>query len=201
MESYDGREAQWHVAGITITDPSTGTKYRFPIGQWIDINNDGDEFECQDKQEDSVSQQRHRRLINYEIIVHTGDEPGAGTDANVSIILYGTLGDTGIRPLKQKGRNLFEKKQIDKFTIECLELGKLDIYPSFHPQYSLLGQLTKLHIEHDNSGLLNADWFLDKVEVINQDTHESTTFPCNRWLGKKHDDHEIQRDLLPIHMS
>lgn len=185
LESKDGREAQWHVAGITITDPSTGTRYAFPIGQWIDINNDGDIFECQDKQEDSVAQQRHRRLINYEIIVHTGDESGAGTDANVSIILYGTLGDTGVRPLKQKGRDLFERKQIDKFTIESLDLG----------------QLTKLHIEHDNSGVLNADWLLDKVEVINQDTHETTTFPCNRWLGKKHDDGEIQRDLLPIHTS
>ncbi len=124
LESRDGREAQWHVALITITDPSTGTKYNFPINQWIDINNNGDIFKCDTKEEDAVSQQRHRRLINYKIIVHTGNEPGAGTDANVSIILYGTLGDTGTRPLKQKGRNLFEKNQIDEFTIECLELGK-----------------------------------------------------------------------------
>ena len=48
----------------------------------------------------------------------------AGTDANVSIILYGTLGDTGVRPLKQKGRNLFERGQVDEFVIECLDLGK-----------------------------------------------------------------------------
>lgn len=48
----------------------------------------------------------------------------AGTDANVSIILYGTLGDTGMRPLKQKGRNLFERGQVDEFVIECLDLGK-----------------------------------------------------------------------------
>ena len=44
-------------------------------------------------------------------MVYTGDVSGAGTDANVSIILYGTLGDTGNRPLKQKGRNLFERGQ------------------------------------------------------------------------------------------
>jgi hypothetical protein len=64
-----------------------------------------------------------------------------------------------------------------------------------------IGDLTKLHIEHDNSGLLNADWFLDKVEVINMENQETIVFPCNRWLGKKHDDNEIQRDLLPMHMS
>lgn len=125
LDSYDGREAQWNVARITVTDPSTGIKYHFPIGQWIDINNVGDEFQCEGKEEDAASQQRHRRLINYEIIVHTGNESGAGTDANVSIILYGSLGDTGVRPLKQKGRNLFEKNQVDKFTIECLDLGML----------------------------------------------------------------------------
>jgi hypothetical protein len=124
LQRYEGREGQWHVAHVMITDPSTGTKYDFPIGQWIDINNDGDEFVCGDRIEDSVAQQRHRHLINYKIIVHTGNESGAGTDANVSIILYGTLGDTGVRPLKQKGRNLFEKDQIDEFTIECLDLGK-----------------------------------------------------------------------------
>ncbi len=63
-----------------------------------------------------------------------------------------------------------------------------------------IGDLTKLHIEHDNA-MISPDWFLDKVEVINMDTNESVVFPCNRWLGKKHDDHEIQRDLLPMHAS
>ncbi len=122
--SRDGRDAQWHVAGLTITDPSTGTRYKFPVRQWIDINNDGDVFECSDKKEDSIAQQRHRQTIKYKIIVHTGDVSGAGTDANVSIILYGSLGDTGHRPLKQRGRNLFEKGQVDEFIIESLDLGK-----------------------------------------------------------------------------
>ncbi|CAF1021141.1 unnamed protein product [Rotaria sordida] len=70
---------------------------------------------------------------------------------------------------------------IDKFIIECLDLGKLN----------------KLHIEHDNA-LFSPDWFLDKVEVINMETDEKVVFRCHRWLGKKHDDHEIQRDLLPM---
>ena len=99
--------------------------------QWIDINNDGNVFECTDKTEDTVTQQRHRLTINYKVIVHTGDVSGAGTDANVSIILYGTLGDTGTRPLKQRGRNLFERGQTDEFIIECLDLGKKYIFYSF----------------------------------------------------------------------
>lgn len=59
------------------------------------------------------------------MVVHTGDRSGAGTDANVYIILYGTLGDTGKRHLEQKGRNLFEQGQIDKFEIEALDLGNI----------------------------------------------------------------------------
>ncbi|CAF1201995.1 unnamed protein product [Adineta steineri] len=133
LKTYEGREAMWHVAHVTVTDPSTGVKFEFPVRKRIDINNEGD-------------------------VSH------AGTDANVSIILYGTLGDTGIRKLKQKG------------------------------------DLTKLHIEHDND-MISPDWFLDKVEVINIDTNETIAFLCNRWLGKNYDDHKLQQDVLPIKIS
>lgn len=129
---------------MTITDPSTGTEYElnarsrkssvviasfrcryiFPVRSWIALDDDGKAFECTDKKEDIVNQQRHRQPTKYKIVVHTGDVKKAGTDANVSIILYGTLGDTGVRPLKQKGRNLFEHGQADEFVIECLDLGK-----------------------------------------------------------------------------
>ena len=50
---------------------------------------------------------------------------GAGTDANVSITIYGENGDSGKRPLKQRFRDLFERKQTDKFALEILDLGEL----------------------------------------------------------------------------
>ena len=53
----------------------------------------------------------------------TGNVPRAGTDANVSLTMYGTNGDSGKRPLAQAMRNLFEKGQTDKFTIEAIDLG------------------------------------------------------------------------------
>ena len=62
--------------------------------------------------------------IKYEVIVHTGDKFGAGTNANVHITLYGEHGDTGKRALTQSMRDLFERKQVDKFTIEAVDLGK-----------------------------------------------------------------------------
>jgi hypothetical protein len=134
-------------------------RYRFPVQQWIHINNEGYVFDAVDHRENSIvtppqtprtppprtprtprpppqtpprtpqtpQQQYHRRSIHYKIIVHTGNVSGAGTDSNVSIILYGNLGNTGSKPLKQKGRDLFEKNQTDEFIIESLELGKTNL--------------------------------------------------------------------------
>ena len=65
--------------------------------------------------------------MKYEVLVKTGDVKGAGTDANVDLIIYGENGDTGKRPLKQRFRDLFEKNQVDKFEIEALDLGKLPV--------------------------------------------------------------------------
>ncbi|CAF1383479.1 unnamed protein product [Adineta steineri] len=118
LNTYEGRGAMWHVAHVTVTDPSTGVKFEFLVRKWIDINNQGNVFECAEKKEDTIAQQCHRHTIKYKIIVHTSDVSHAGTDANVSIILYGTLGDTGIRELKQKGPILFERGQVDEFIIE-----------------------------------------------------------------------------------
>ena len=62
--------------------------------------------------------------ITYTIIVYTGDVFGSGTNANVSIVLYGENGDTGERALTQSFRDLFERNQVDKFEITAVDLGK-----------------------------------------------------------------------------
>ncbi|CAF4769550.1 unnamed protein product, partial [Rotaria sp. Silwood2] len=159
-------------------------RYEFPVRQWITINNEGDTFDYVNKKEYSITQEYHRRTINYKIFVHTHYVSSASTNANASIILYGTLGNTGNILLKQKGQNLFEHNGVDEFVIECLELGKL----------------TKLHIENHNFMFLS-EWFLDKIEALNMDTNEKVVFPCKQFFGGKHDDHETQRDLLPIYIS
>ena len=67
--------------------------------------------------------------------------------------------------------------QCDKFTIEAVDLGKP----------------FKVRIRHDNSGF-NAAWFLDRVEVIDDDG-ETHQFHCERWLSKKKDDGKLERSL------
>ena len=113
--------------------------------------------------------------------MYTADVAYAGTDANVSIVIYGENGDTGQRKPTKKMVNLLARAQKDVFTIEALDFG----------------QLKRLRIEHDNKGF-GAGWMLDKVEVINLDSSEIVQFPCNQWFDKKKGDGLISRELFPI---
>jgi hypothetical protein len=118
--------------------------------------------------------------VKYDIAVFTGNEKGAGTNANVFITIYGRNGDTGKRPLTQKLRDLFERNQQDNFQIEAVDLG----------------DITKIKIEHDNAGF-RPGWFLDRVEITNLASNHKWTFPCNTWLDKDKGDNRIERELFP----
>ena len=115
----------------------------------------------------------------YVVDVYTADKFGAGTDANVYCTIFGDKGDTGERELSKSEThtNKFERKQMDRFKIECANLG--DIY--------------KLKIRHDNSGVMNADWLLERVEVV--DDIKTYVFHCEQWLSKSKGDKKIERTL------
>lgn len=69
---------------------------------------------------------------------HESVSSGAGTDANVWIIIFGENGDTGTLALKECNKsNKFERKQVDTFRFT-------DILS--------LGDLSKVRVWHDNSG-------------------------------------------------
>lgn len=118
--------------------------------------------------------------VKYEIIVITGDEKGAGTDANVFVAIYGSNGDSGRRQLRQRFRNLFERGQTDRFLLEMLDMGELQ----------------KVRMEHDNAGV-NPGWLLDRVEVTNTANGVTTIFLCGKWLDTKRADGHISRILYP----
>uniref|UniRef100_A0A3P9KDP6 Lipoxygenase homology domains 1a n=1 Tax=Oryzias latipes TaxID=8090 RepID=A0A3P9KDP6_ORYLA len=130
--------------------------------------------------ESFASKARSLVPVKYEIIIITGDEKGAGTDANVFITIYGSNGDSGRRQLRQKFRNLFEREQTDRFVLEMLDMG----------------DLWRVRMEHDNSGL-SPGWLLDRVEVTNTANGVTTIFICGKWLDKKKADGQIFRVLYP----
>jgi len=62
---------------------------------------------------------------SYHIHVKTGDVSGAGTDANVYIVIFGAKGDTGQLMLRQSAsfKNKFERGKTDVFKIEATDIG------------------------------------------------------------------------------
>jgi lipoxygenase homology domain-containing protein 1 len=106
-------------------------------------------------------------VVKYRVTVRTGDKRGAGTDANVFVILHGPDGDTGKRNLESAGNN-FERGNADVFGIEAFDVG----------------ELTKITIGHDGSGF-GSGWFLDNVVVRDETLHNKEyKFQCGRWLDK-----------------
>ncbi|XP_069323942.1 lipoxygenase homology domain-containing protein 1 [Eulemur rufifrons] len=177
------RELVWHVKTITITEMEYGNVYFFNCDCLIPLKRKRKYFkvfEVTKTTESFASKIQSLVPVKYEVIVTTGYEAGAGTDANVFVTIFGANGDTGRRELKQKMRNLFERGSTDRFFLETLELG----------------ELRKVRLEHDSSGYCSG-WLVDKVEVTNTSTGVATIFNCGRWLDKKRGDGLTWRDLFP----
>lgn len=115
------------------------------------------------------------------LYVCTGDVSSAGTDANVSCVIFGALGDSGEQKLKSSEtfRDKFERGNTDVFSVKCLDLG----------------QLSKLRIWHDSKGLKGASWFLDNVAVVEEETQSRYDFACGQWLSKSKEDKQTMREL------
>ncbi|XP_044862525.1 lipoxygenase homology domain-containing protein 1-like isoform X2 [Mauremys mutica] len=112
-------------------------------------------------------------LVEYIIKVYTGDKKGAGTDANVHVILFG---DEDSSELVQLTKPLEHQ---DPF-----ERGKSDI---FRIKTKSLGRLRSIEIGHDGKGFASG-WFLEKVEITDSSTNEVYCFNCSRWLAEDEND-------------
>eukprot|EP00047_Mylnosiga_fluctuans_P014195 m.36272 g.36272 ORF g.36272 m.36272 type:complete len:2392 (+) comp5381_c0_seq2:48-7223(+) len=189
-----GIGAGWHLNKIVLINQETKEGYEFICDRWLAKDEDDGEIvrelplttkltAAKDGQAVKRTEVAIKKIV-YKVHVYTGDKFGAGTDANVSVVIKGSNGDTGPRELKdsEQHRNKFERNQLDTFEIEAVDLGDLE----------------EVKVWHDNSGA-GASWFLDRIEVEAEGGAKSV-FPCNRWLSKSEDDKEISR-TLPIHLD
>jgi hypothetical protein len=62
---------------------------------------------------------------HYRVILRTGDVRGAGTDANVFIILHGSKGSTGLFSLETAANN-FERGACDEFAFKASDVGNIE---------------------------------------------------------------------------
>ena len=122
------------------------------------------------------------------VVVHTGDVFNGGTTANVSMWLVGSSSNSGKLELcescavEQKG-DLFDSGATDRFEVAISDLG----------------QLQKMRIMTDDSGMFSS-WFLERIEVWAIDRpKEQWSFTARRWLKKTDDETlpEIEVDVDP----
>ncbi|XP_016404113.1 lipoxygenase homology domain-containing protein 1-like [Sinocyclocheilus rhinocerous] len=176
-------EASWFVEEVVVTEKELGNKYIFRCDAAIPLSSKRDEFqtfECSKFIESFTSKAQSLVPVKYELIVITGDEKGAGTDANVFITIFGSNGDSGQRQLTKKFQNLFERGQTNRFILELLDVG----------------DLLRIHVEHDNSGL-SPGWLLSRIEITNTANAVTTIFICGKWLDKNKADGRIKRVIYP----
>jgi arachidonate 5-lipoxygenase len=106
-------------------------------------------------------------MVSYEVVVKTGDKKGAGTDANVQIVLIGASGQqTKPAFLNHVFTNNFERGQLDVFNIE----DETDI-----------PEVQGIKLQRDEAGVFS-DWFVEKVEVTSKKSGNTSIFPVLRWI-------------------
>ena len=84
----------------------------------------------------------------YEVVTVTGERRGAGTNAKVFMTLFGKSGSSGKVHLTNTTKSMFDAGSSDTFRFKS----------------NCVGPMTKLRIEHDNTGL-GAGWYLERVRL------------------------------------
>ncbi len=98
----------WFLENIIVTNEKTGEKWIFNCNRWLDKGEDDGLIVRELAPENNAA---GAKIVKYKISVRTGDKRGAGTDANVFIILHGEHGDTGKRLLERSANN-FERGKV-----------------------------------------------------------------------------------------
>jgi len=111
------------------------------------------------------------------VTVVTGDVPGAGTDANVYLSIFGDVASSSDNRLNS--------------TLASFEKGQTDVFYLTLPN---LGNLQKITIYHDNTGVAPG-WYLDRVVISNMRTSQQWTFSCYCWLAVDEGDGSISRTI------
>ncbi|KAJ8363622.1 hypothetical protein SKAU_G00124530 [Synaphobranchus kaupii] len=115
----------------------------------------------------------------YRVLVKTGWARGSGTTAHVGISLYG-LNKSGSRHLQREGA--FQRNALDDFQVET---------------DANLGEIWKIRIWHDNTGLDPA-WFLQHVVVWDRQTDNMYFFLAEDWLSVENEKNDgmVEKEVL-----
>ncbi|XP_021373395.1 lipoxygenase homology domain-containing protein 1-like isoform X2 [Mizuhopecten yessoensis] len=180
-----GSDPAWWLDKVILHDLVKDEKLQFDVDRWLSYDDKGGDIVV----EVPVKHPKHDAwpVNKYVVQTTTGNEAGSGSDANVYINLFGTLGDSGKRYLKnnREGGNTFETGKVDTFVVEAVELGRLET----------------IVIGHDSSGSDPA-WLVERVTVMESDDAEKRyLFPCGSWLKDENNVEPVELELYMDRME
>ncbi|KAJ9527245.1 hypothetical protein QJQ45_025481 [Haematococcus lacustris] len=189
-----GLGPSWHLQEVLVSSPGMPDK-QFVANRWLATGEgDGQTYCVLYPDGEGTKPELHK----YRVEVFTSDIRGAGTDARVSITMFGANGlDTG-KLLLENSRNNFERGQLYSAVKQVWTENLLTTPPMqmdvFFITFANLGPVTAVEIEHDNSGAAPG-WHCEQVVVVDETANARYAFPCDRWLAKDEDDGLIRRRL------
>jgi len=174
-----GAKAGWFVDKVIVSNQKSGQKWFFLIGKNLNMKT-GEKKTSVQVPASSEDGTCVLPLTIYKIMILTGDTRGAGTNANITMTLFGDKGDSGTITLDGEE--------------DCFERGKRAI---FGFELVEMGALTRIKLGHDNAGFFPG-WFVATVQVRNESTGQEWNFDVNQWFDKSRGDKLIVRELFPM---
>ncbi|KAF6255158.1 Lipase/lipooxygenase [Scenedesmus sp. NREL 46B-D3] len=174
-----GPGSAWHLVYVEVQHVPSGQVWYFPCNQWLG-SSQGDVAARRTLQA-MRSFDPASLLCRYRVAVTTSNVRGAGSDANVFVVIHGSEGDTARKALAmQQGVNCFERGRRDEFTVAGADVGVMS--------HVVLG--------HDGSGLGPA-WHVAELDVQHKGTGQLLKFTVNRWLDAQRPGGALQCELWP----
>uniref|UniRef100_A0A914ULF0 PLAT domain-containing protein n=1 Tax=Plectus sambesii TaxID=2011161 RepID=A0A914ULF0_9BILA len=186
-----GHEKNGFGAGIfiervlVVENIADGRQFFFPCAKWFDSQQVDGKIErtlgCigfYDMSAAGVDPEATKG--RWLLTVHTGDSHGnGGTTSNLSVTAFGSYG------------------QSEAIPISDANLSQAGSFSSFEVSFGEVGELYKLRFETDGSGS-SPDYYLDYLEMVDQDTSERITLKCGKWLSWTEKDGEQKMTLQPF---
>ncbi|RTG90643.1 uncharacterized protein DC041_0002340 [Schistosoma bovis] len=151
----DVQSQKWFCEKVNITDPVSKRTYIFTIHQWLSVTPTSNLKKdvlvnyskiIEDPYRKAFNELKNKQTIMYKVSIYTGTKGCANTDANIFITMFSTTPglNSGRIALKRENKNLFDRKQLDEFYVESIDLVSESPNGSFiiifeHFSYCLYG--------------------------------------------------------------
>ncbi|XP_054841381.1 oxygen-regulated protein 1 isoform X2 [Eublepharis macularius] len=176
----------WYCEKVIIREAGKGSEYIFSCERWLPftsqgiINSETELFLQETQINNHLKMQKEENGEDWKITIVTGDFKTAGTTATVSLYAYGENKASGPLILGCGKHQLFNPNSVDTFKINLKDVG----------------ELYKIRIGHDNSGL-DPSWYLEEMRLqkVNSQSEQEICLSLGCWLAEDQDDGDTWREI------